>query len=56
MEIIIPSVKINKKIYIPMIDTIMTRENIDSLPIFEEEKKHSKSYNEGRKNMNKLLT
>jgi hypothetical protein len=35
MEIIIPSIKINKKIYIPMVDTIITRENISVLPVFE---------------------
>ena len=32
LEIIIPKVKVNRKIYIPMVDTILTRENIDDLP------------------------
>jgi hypothetical protein len=32
MEVIIPKIKVNKKIFIPMVDTIMTRENIDMLP------------------------
>jgi hypothetical protein len=35
MEAIMPSIKVNKKIYIPMTDTIMTRENIDKLPDFK---------------------
>jgi Hormone-sensitive lipase (HSL) N-terminus len=34
MEIIMPSIKINKKIFIPMTDVIMTRENISNLPDF----------------------
>lgn len=32
MEVVIPSVKINKKVYLPMCDVIMTRENIWNLP------------------------
>jgi|LauGreDrversion4_2_1035121.scaffolds.fasta_scaffold94654_2 hypothetical protein len=35
MEAIMPSIKVNKKIYIPMTDTVMTRENIDKLPDFK---------------------
>ena len=35
MEIILPSVKINKKICLPMCDTLITRENIQHLPSFE---------------------
>lgn len=35
MEIISPSIKINKKIYIPMNDTVITKENIMKLPKFE---------------------
>ena len=35
MEIIIPSIKVNKKIYIPMTDTVMTRDNIDLLADFK---------------------
>ena len=35
MEIIMPSIKVNKKIYIPMTDTIITRENIDKLTDFK---------------------
>lgn len=35
MEIIIPSVKINKKIYIPMLDTLITRDTIGNLPVFD---------------------
>lgn len=31
-----PSIKVNKKIYIPMTDTVMTRENIDKLPEFKQ--------------------
>lgn len=38
MEILIPSIKVNKKIFIPMVDTILTRDNICNLPKFEEEK------------------
>jgi hypothetical protein len=34
MEIIMPSIKLNKKIYIPMIDTILTRDNVGTLPPF----------------------
>ena len=34
MEIIMPSIKINKKIYIPMTDIVMTRDNISKLPDF----------------------
>jgi hypothetical protein len=29
-----PSIKVNKKIYIPMTDTVITRENIDKLTDF----------------------
>jgi hypothetical protein len=36
MEIIMPSIKVNKKIYIPMTDTILTRENIDKLTDFKQ--------------------
>jgi len=35
MEIIMPSIKVNKKIYIPMTDTVITRENIDKLTDFK---------------------
>jgi hypothetical protein len=35
MEIIMPSVKVNKKIWVPMVDVVMTRDNIDALPRFE---------------------
>jgi len=35
MEIIMPSIKVNKKIYIPMTDTILTKDNIGTLPPFE---------------------
>jgi Hormone-sensitive lipase (HSL) N-terminus len=35
MEVIMPSIKVNKKIYIPMCDTVMTRENINCLPCFK---------------------
>ena len=31
-----PSIKVNKKIYIPMTDTILTRENIDKLTDFKQ--------------------
>eukprot|EP00347_Sterkiella_histriomuscorum_P001768 403370757 len=56
MEIVIPSIKLNKKIFIPMIDTILTRENIDKLPKFKDFKqKHSGSFEEGRKKINKIL-
>ena len=34
MEISMPSIKVNKKIYIPMADMVMTRDNLDKLPIF----------------------
>lgn len=36
MEIIMPSIKVNKKIYIPMTDTVITRENIDKLTDFKQ--------------------
>ena len=36
MEIIMPSIKVNKKIYIPMTDTILKRENIDKLTDFKQ--------------------
>lgn len=39
LEVMMPSIKNNKKIYIPMVDTIITRENIDKLPKFESERK-----------------
>ena len=29
-----PSIKVNKKIYIPMTDMVMTRDNLDKLPVF----------------------
>ena len=32
MEIIMPSIKVNHKICIPMTDVIFTRENINALP------------------------
>ena len=35
MDLIMPSIKLNKKIYIPMIDTILTKDNIGTLPQFE---------------------
>lgn len=50
MEIIMPGIKINKKIYIPMVDTIITRSNIQNLPIFEESKDVS-----GKKKLNNIL-
>lgn len=34
-EVILPSVSVNRKILIPMLDTIITRENINSLNVFE---------------------
>ena len=34
MEISMPSIKVNKKIYIPMTDMVMTRDNLDKLPVF----------------------
>lgn len=39
MEAMMPSVKINKKLYIPMLDTIFTRENLGSLPVFTEQQR-----------------
>lgn len=36
MEIIMPSIKVNKKIYIPMTDIVITRENIDKLTDFKQ--------------------
>lgn len=33
----LPNIRVNKKIHIPMTDTILTLDNIDSLPRFEEE-------------------
>lgn len=46
-----PSVKVNKKIYIPMCDTIITRENIHELPKFNNEYngKHQKESNAWKK-------
>jgi hypothetical protein len=35
MEVIMPSIKVNKKIFIPMCDLIMTRDNINCLPTFK---------------------
>ena len=35
MEVIMPSIKVNKKIFIPMCDLIMTKDNINSLPTFK---------------------
>ncbi|CDW87878.1 hormone sensitive [Stylonychia lemnae] len=55
MEILLPSIKINKKIYIPMIDTILTKDNIKKLPSFEDEKKQGRSFDEGRKSIHKIL-
>ena len=34
MEIVFPNIKYNRIIYLPMLDTIMTRENIYHLPKF----------------------
>lgn len=34
-ELSLPAIRINKKIFIPMVDTIITRENVHILPIFE---------------------
>lgn len=33
---VLPSITVNKKIYIPMLDTKITIDNIDRLPNFEE--------------------
>ena len=38
MEVIMPSIKVNKKIYIPMCDLVMTRDNINKLPTFKPSK------------------
>ena len=35
LEIVMPSIKVNKKIYIPMVDTLLTTENINKLPTYE---------------------
>ena len=34
-ELSLPSIRINKKIYIPMVDTVLTRENVCHLPKFD---------------------
>ena len=36
MEVILPTIKINKLIYIPMTDTILTRDNVHQLPSLNE--------------------
>lgn len=51
MEISYPSIKINKKIYIPMIDQKITRENICNLKTFED----NRNYQCDRKKINIAL-
>ena len=51
MEIMMPSIKVNKKIWIPMCDTVLTRENICSLPNY----KQGGSPTSGWKKQNQIL-
>jgi acetyl esterase/lipase len=39
METLMPKIKINKSLYIPMLDTVLTRENVGSLPAFTEQQR-----------------
>lgn len=51
-EVILPSIRVNKKLYIPMLDELITRDNIDKLRVFENE------FNIGvnvRKKVNRIL-
>lgn len=37
---ILPNIKINNKIYIPFVDTMVTNENVNSLPSYNYKDKH----------------
>eukprot|EP00347_Sterkiella_histriomuscorum_P013953 403362725 len=50
----LPNIRINKKIYIPMTDVVMTLENINDLPVFDQEYKARQAQKNQEKRFDRL--